>query len=371
MDTDLQGIYDEVMQAVSAEDVFGELIDLDGEKTKMQLLEEAFSRLSATADPKNYGFSPDDAEIARDVMDRLQKFYERAKARIADDVYGCNRRGEGFLLRGRTRFRTERREYFMGDALVTGDLATIYEGECVMGDEFAGKVAIKIINDPADNDLAQNEIRTLKALHAGGGKQRKHLPTLLDNFKTDGGQVGIVLRYLEDCYDFTEVKQKYPKGVPEKHMAWMLNRLLSAIGYAHSMGILHGNIEPTHLMILPRDHNLFILDWSYAITDPVHTGDSFKVFNPGFSAPEIEEKKPPIPSADLYSIGMCMIDILGGDIEGKTMPVTVCEDVQRFLNFMVMTSRLQRAQDAWELHGMLKNLRRKIWGPDKFLQFKM
>jgi serine/threonine protein kinase len=370
MDSDLKMVYDLIAEAICAEDVFGDLIDPAGNSSQMALLERSFTGLSETVNPELYKSFPNDREMAEEARDKLRLFYEKAKDRIEIEVYG-QKRNNVMINYGRPAFQTEKRSYYLGEPIIEGDLATVYDGECVMGDEFAGRVAIKIISDPADNDLARNEIRALKLLHSKGGAQRKHLPVLLDHFVTDRDQVGIVLRYLDNCYDFSSVKEKYKKGVPEKHAVWMLNRLLSAIGYAHSLGIVHGNIDPSHLMVRPKDHNLFILDWSYSITDPKHTGEGFKVLNEKFSAPEVGQRKPPLPASDLYSIGLCMIDILGGDVEAKTLPDNVNEELQKFLKFFCLNSPQQRAQDAWQMHGQLETLVVRLWGPKKFLVFNM
>jgi len=100
-------------------------------------------------------------------------------------------------------------------------------------------------------------------------------------------------------------------------------------------------------------------------------GRQFQSIQFGFFSAEVEKKASPIPSADLYSVGLVMIDILGGDIEKKTTPDSVNEEIQKFLRFHVMPSRLQRSQDAWEMHRRLALLIRKLWGPPKFREFKM
>lgn len=370
MDADLQQAYDVITSAICAEDVFGELNDPHGVKQPLELLEAEHKRLKALVDPALYNDSPDDKELAWDANERLEQFYQRAKERLALSAYGTRRTTLPPRF-GQPCFSTERRKYFLGPPLVAGDLSDVFSGECEIGDDFAGQVAIKIIREKADNDLAQNELKVLKLLHAGGGPQRKHLPILLDKFMTDQDQLGTILRLLENSFDFTSIREKYPNGIDRKHMVWMLNRLLSAIGYAHKLGIVHGNIEPSHLMVRPKDHNLFVVDWSYAAINPKHTHDSFKVFNEDFSAPEVAKKKSPLPAADIYSIGKCMIWILGGDIKTNQLPDSVEEPLQRMLNFMTMESPLQRAQDAWKLHHLLNETVIELWGRKRFLVFEM
>ncbi|MFA5359177.1 MAG: protein kinase [Patescibacteria group bacterium] len=370
MDIDLQRVYDIIFGSVRAEDVFGDLIDRQNKTSKEQLLEAVYADLAAIVDPKKYTY-PDDREFAADAQFKLKTFYEKAKEKLASGFYGATANPSIHVSRGRPAFATEKRSYYLGQPIAEGDIATIYVGDCVMGDDFAGRVAIKIVNDPADNDLARNEIRALTELHSKKGAQRKHLPILLDNFLTEDDQVGLVFRFLDDSYDLLAVKEKYPRGVDRKHMVWMLNRLLSAAGYAHNWGMVHANIEPSNLMVRPQNHNLFMIDWTSAVIRPAETGDTFKVYNPEFSAPEVKEGGPATPASDLYSIGKCMIYILGGNVEDNTMPDTVEEELQRFIHFLVLESQGGRAQDAWKMHHKLISLVEGLWGPRKFLVFSM
>jgi serine/threonine protein kinase len=216
----------------------------------------------------------------------------------------------------------------------------------------------------------RNEARIIGILQNEPSNQSKHLPVLLDQFRTTDRRSGLILKCFNG-YDLYSVREEYKDGVDQKHMVWMLNRLLSVLGYAHSKGIIHGNIEPAHLMIRPSDHNLCLIDWSYGIVDPSATGDGFKVFNKDFSAPEVKERKPPIPSSDLYSVGKCMIYALGGNIKTNTMPDSVNKDLQRFIQFFIRESPIQRAQDAWEMQNQLVELIEYLWGPRKFLEFRM
>ncbi len=371
IDIELQETYNLIATAVSVEDVFGKVNADQMLEVQLSQLAEAYRKLSGIVDPAAYNADPDAKDIAKDANDQLNLFYEKAQKKICAGLYGSH--DPAVFVRGKPSFQTAKRQYYLGPVIARGDIATVYSGECVMGDEFAGRVIIKIVSDPIDNDLAQNEIRTLRFFQQHPAVQRKHLPVLLDHFRTTDDKIGIILRQF-DGYDFCAIREmsRYQKGIPEKHMVWMLNRLLSVIGYAHSIGVIHGNIEPTHLMIRPKDHNLLLLDWSYSAIDPSHTGDGFKVYNEDFSPPEVKEQKPPIPSSDLYSIGMCMIYILGGDIKRKTMPFTsVNPELQRFIKYFVLDSPLQRPQDAWQMHSQLDSLVKELWGRKRFLKFEV
>jgi len=362
-DTELNALYELISQAVSPEDIFG---NLEGENDKLSAVKDAYRKIVLVVHPDRCDVRV--KEMANDAFTRATSLYEKAQKKIEQGVYGThtpehNGAERDFVI------QTRKREYRIKSTLAQGDLSTVYLGECNSGDEF-GKVAIKVIDDPGDNDLMMNEIRTLKLFQSQPANQSKHLPVLMDQFKTSDNQLGIVLRCLDGCYDLYSVREKYKDGVSEKHMVWMFNRLLSVLGYVHSKGVTHNNIEPAHLLIRPKDHNLFLIDWSYAAINP-KSGDGFKVFNEEYSPPEVRLRKSPLPSSDLYAAGKSMIYILGGDPKTNFIPSSVNDKLRRFVEFFVMESPLQRAQDAWEMHAMLNELVVELWGPKRFLEFEM
>lgn len=356
------------MDAVCAEDLFGELSSGERQPPETVLI-QAYNHLATIVDPELYKGSPNDKELAQDAREHLDQFYERARARLADGIYGLKPNGNSLRKPGRLAFKTAKREYYIGEPIAEGTIAIIYDGECAIHDEFAGQIAIKIVNDVSDNELAWREARTLKLLHGGNGPQRKHLPVLLDRFQTDDHRVGLIFRHIGESQDLWTIRERpeYREGVDRKHMVWMLNRILSATGYAHNMGIVHGNLEPAHFMVRGRDHNVFIIDWSWAALSPAKTGDQFKIFTEHFSAPEVKMHGPPHPASDLYSIGKCMIHVLGGNVETNEMPDVVEPKLQRFLRYLVMDSMAQRPHDAWDQWRFLDSLVRELWGKKRFL----
>lgn len=363
---ELSMIHRMVMGADCPEKIFGSSANLDS-------IKKTYRQLARVLHPDLYHSRAEEKVIAEESFKKLNDFYEKAQERLKNGVYGDCAAGENtdsqqsdFII------KTRKAEYHVESAIAQGDLATVYGAYFI--DERGAKndVVVKVIDDQADNDLAQNEIRVLRMINEETGSQKKHLPVLIDQFRTSDGQIGIVLRRIEG-HDLRSVREneRYRKGVPQKHAVWMLNRLLSVLGYVHSKGIVHGNIEPAHLIIRPKDHNLFLIDWSYAIVNPVGTGDGFKVFTEDFSAPEVKDKKPPLPASDLYSVGKCMVYVLGGDLKTNKMPPSVDVKLQRFIQFFVRESPLQRAQDAWEMHGQLMKLIEELWGPRRFLEFEI
>lgn len=256
--------------------------------------------------------------------------------------------------------------YSVTEYLARGDIASIYSGT----NRSDRSVILKVAMSTGDNDLLQNEANTLRALHQGDTVYNKHLPELLDQFRASSGEIGLVLAKIR-ASDLRTVRESYPQGIPQQHILWILRRTLAAVGHAHSRGIIHGNIDPSHILISAPDHNVFVIDWAYAIHKPAETGQGFKAINDHFSPPEVAQKKQPLPASDLYSIGKCMIYLLGGNVQLDTMPDNVDERIQRFIKFFTRTSALQRAQDAWQMYAKADDLREEVFGPHKFLEFKI
>ena len=265
---------------------------------------------------------------------------------------------------------TQAGAYRVQRILAQGDLAMLYRGSCVSGGRSGQDVTVKVVMQREDKDLLLEEARILQILQATEGAQRKHLPEVLDQFQSPSGQAGTIFSYL-DGHDLDEVRERYPDGLDAEHVAWVLARSLSGLGFAHQQGIIHGNIEPAHILVRPADHNVFLIDWTYAVVAPEKTGQGFRAHNPDFSPPEVMARKPPLPASDLYSLGKTMIYLLGGDVRQGTLPPRVDERFARFLQFMIRESPRQRAQDAWEVAEQLVQLRVEVFGPPRFVPLEM
>ncbi len=262
---------------------------------------------------------------------------------------------------------TDKGRLFAHTLFAQGELSTLYKGTYETQDETKDMV-IKIVDEIEDNDLMADEIRVYTLLQMDEKDRSQHIPLLSGHFQLPDGRQGLYQPYI-DAHNLEYVRQIYPQGVPLEHVIWIFRRCLSVIGYAHHKGIIHGNIDPTHILVRGYDHNVFLLDWSYAIVEPARTGQGFKCWNALYSAPEVKQRKPPVPGSDLYSLARCVIYLLGGDVEAEECPAHVDERFERFLGFFLRKSPLQRARDAWEMYHQLGKLRKEIFGKHKFIPF--
>lgn len=167
------------------------------------------------------------------------------------------------------------------------------------------------------------------------------LSTLVEQFRVNDGRVGSVFQKL-DAFTLTEILERCrargEQGLPERHLVWLLRRCLAALDCAHKQGILHGNLDPSHILVRPHDHMVWLISWCWAIVRPAETGQSFKVHNEVFSPPEVAQKARPSPASDFYALGKCMLYVLGGKVETKTLP-ELEPRLARFLKYLMVESR--------------------------------
>lgn len=253
--------------------------------------------------------------------------------------------------------------------LADGDVARLFTAKLQSGTGGAEyPVVLKLPMSQADSDLLREEDATLKALAVEAQQYAKHLPQVLTRFRLADQRLALVLDHLEG-FTLTQLRARFTDGIEPRHITWILRRCLSVLGYVHSRQVLHGNITPDHILVRPQDHNVWLLDWTRAVTSPRVSGQHFRVVHPVYGPPEAHRQQPALPSSDLYSLALCIGYGLGGEAGAREDLGKAPEPLARLLRFMLKESPLQRPQDAWELYTELEKIRDAMFGPHRFVEF--
>ena len=361
-DNDINAFHTQLCRYRTAEELFGPLEE--------ETLEERLEELKRRYKEFQKKYHPDrhasgDAltrYLAGQIASAINEFHAIALERIKQGVYGKPERALE-VVSVWFEIETRLRKYRVFEKMVQTDHADIYSAACDGDDGVPERVVIKIMRDTADNDLLLNEAGVLRLL------QHKSLPTFIESFKTTDGEAALVTRAI-DGYDLETVREKYPDGVPQEHMVWMLDRLLSVLGYLHINRVIHGNIEPGNIMVRPRDHNVYLIDYLFAVVDPGASRETIQGCTEGFAAPEVFQKKLPIPPMDIYALGKSMVFLLGGDIETNKIPSKVDKRIRDFLLRFLEPDPMKRTRNAWEAWHKLSELRLAVFGArNQFLEF--
>ncbi len=353
----LKMFYDQISHFTQPEELFGDL----GTTQSQQLhqLEISFKSLIKLYHPDRYINQYSNLYYVTEITKLINDLKYRAVVKIKSNTYG-----NACLDGSKSIIRTTNHEYYVTELLVEGSLADIYHGFYLDPRNTTQPkkvVVIKIIADPAMNGLVEQEVRFYQTL------THFCFPGFIESFRTSQGKRALVLDYIPDGYDLIDLVQRYRQethepGLPQEHFVWILDRFLSALGLLHSNGILHGNIQPDNLMVQPKTHNGLLIDFLHCRIAP-EPEDVFTVVNPAYCAPEVMTKHfKPHPVSDIYALGCCMIEMLGGSHSGLDDSIALHPSLRRLLQKMVLPDPAYRAADAWALAGELKTLRQQIYG---------
>ena len=336
-------------QALSPEDVFG---SLNGDR-----LSDKYRKLAKELHPDGYPVA-DEKAIAEKAFQQLQEWYRRAQDKVEAGTYGdrdaC----------GRVTIQSKKSSYTVTSRLASGDMAELYVGV----DEDKNPVLVKIGRLPANNDLLQNEARTLAYMRDEAPvrnlKVMHHIPVLLDAFQLQDGKMHKqtnVFRFKQGGVTLESILLAYPNGVDPRDMAWMLNRLLAGLLAIHQSGVIHGAITPEHMIVFPEDHDGLLVDWSYSVKPRV----AIKAIAPKWRSlypPEVLAKKGVLYGTDICMAAKCALYLVGNQ--------AIPRQIDGLLRSCCL-GQAHRPQDVFEVFEELEELLKALYGPRKFRAFRM
>jgi serine/threonine protein kinase len=242
-------------------------------------------------------------------------------------------------------------------------------------------VLVRVASGEDVNDLAQNEARVLAHLNRGivhlspGNKMQ--IPELVESFEIAGKWV-VVTEYARRYYSLEEIRAIYPNGVDAVHVAWMFNRMLTAMLTAHTSGVIHGAILPPHVLIHSGSetddlrHTGILIDWTNAVMETstnvwpnLSTMSSVEEYQ-SFYPPEVLMRKPATPQTDLAMAAGCAIYLLGGDVETEEMPDSTPWNIAQLLRSCREKNLALRPRSVADFYDQMKAALRVCFGEPKF-----
>lgn len=197
------------------------------------------------------------------------------------------------------------------------------------------------------SDILRREREILGNLHdphANAAQLQAYIPKPLDSLAINDDFVS-VLELPQGLYTLGEVRRRYPKGLKILDFAWILKRLLIAVGFEHANGFIHGSLLPETVYIHPQEHGLVLDNWSCA-----------RAFGMAPTQKPKTDWDPPEPLAtqvgpevDIYQIGRLAQYLLGADVPEWKLPTAIPEALMDFITSLLANNPLSRPNDAWEL----------------------
>ena len=341
-----QELYHQIIRAKQPHELFGDIPDADA-------IEKEYRRLVVLIHPDT---APDALKyISNEGLKKLNELYRKAQSELRSGTYAKGISGSAYA--GKTAaftFSLRGTEYRIYEKLCSGDVSEVFGGET-----DSGPVILKVARDSADNGLLKEEYQLLC------GITHPQIPVVRD-FVTIDDCSAIIMDEIPG-ETLRSVQKRYPGGVPEVHIMWMMERLLSVAGYLHFNRVVHGNITPDNVILTKENHKLSLVGFSFSIPEAASPDAEYRIWDPIFSAPEVGKGARVTPASDIYSIGMLIIWLMGGNASNHMSPVNVSSEVNRFLRRMTLPG--PRPMDAWKLWDEWRELRRRIYGDRHFLTF--
>lgn len=184
------------------------------------------------------------------------------------------------------------------------------------------------------------------------------LPTVKDVLTDEEGDVLMVMSFVEGEELLSHIKKNGP--IDAEAACWITQRILSALYYLHFAGIVHRDVKPANIIVNFNTHIATLVDFGLSKLKPDGSPDP-SGYTPYFGSPEQIEGKAPIPESDIYSLGMTMIYMLGGDIQNKTLPDAIPALLKDFIYPMVREDPQKRPSRCNDLNEQLGQIREKLF----------
>ncbi|MGZ4443958.1 MAG: serine/threonine-protein kinase [Nocardioidaceae bacterium] len=201
--------------------------------------------------------------------------------------------------------------YALKEVIGRGGMADVYRAEDQL---LEREIAVKVMRPSADSNQErfQSEMRTL------AGLDHPHLVTVLDAGFSEQGPY-LVMELVEG----TSLARHRGEQMDPEMVASLGRDLADALAYVHRRGIVHRDIKPGNILLDPTGRvRLTDFGISRVLADAArHTATGTTIGTAAYLAPEQVRGDPVSPAADIYALGLVLLEALTGQriYEGAPM----------------------------------------------------
>jgi len=211
-------------------------------------------------------------------------------------------------------------------------------------------VAVKLFRPEVSADSAFLQ-RCLPLLKAARGLRHPNLACLYDVYEHED-QILVVSEFV----DGITLDEKLRSGpVTSREFLELADQAARGLSYLHANGIVHGNIQPSNLMITP-DGTVKLTDLGLPrrLADSRTEVDGFRPGTARYASPEEANLTNPTSASDLFSLGIVFYEMLTGQ---PPFPGESVEELKRrILTYRPDFGLISRHQAPGEIVLMLKRL---------------
>lgn len=246
----------------------------------------------------------------------------------------------------------------------TGDVADIWDG---LGD--GAPYLVKVSRTPEAAAVLAREQEVVSACWSqlAATHYTHYLPTLVESFpfrRPDrrGGRVNVFAPNRVGLVGLERIQQRYPHGLPGRHLAWILKRLLTVAGAAHQAGWVHGAIVPPHVLLGAEDHGAVLVGWGQAVPLGQPLVRVPAAYRSWYPAPALQ-RQPVTPAVDIVLLARTVIELAGAASPAAARLLQFCRGCS--------SHAWRDATGAWQLLEELDTLLLELYGPPRYVQLEL
>ncbi len=201
--------------------------------------------------------------------------------------------------------------YELGDLLGRGGTSEVYRA---VDRQLGRGVAVKVLRGGASDDRLERESREVALL---ARLQHPNLVRLFDAGADDGTPYAVM-----ELVDGQTLDDAVASGIDEERAREVGIAVASALAYIHEAGVIHRDVKPGNIL-LDRRGGVRLTDFGIArLVDGTQvTPTGFAMGTAAYLAPEQVAGESVGPSADIYSLGLVLLQSLTGRQEYQGSPV--------------------------------------------------
>ncbi len=144
----------------------------------------------------------------------------------------------------------------------------------------------------------------------------------------DDGHPYIVMEYVEGGRTLT-AHCKPPHLLPVSAVATIIYRIANALDYVHRCGVIHQDIKPTNIMLMP-DGDVKIADFGISKRFYDEATHMHIMASPRFMSPEQARGESVTNQTDLYSLGAVLFELLTGRavFSARSLHALMCKTIE-------------------------------------------
>ncbi len=173
-------------------------------------------------------------------------------------------------------------------------------------------VVLKVLSNPSlPGDLAEEYF--MREAQIVAGMSHPNIVTIFD-VGNAAGRMYIVMEYIEGRSLDRVLDARSGQGLPLPDVVRIASQLADALAYAHARKVIHRDLKPGNVMILP-DGQVKLMDFGMAKALEVHRDRSLYICGtPDYMSPEQEAGEDLTPATDIYSFGLVILEALLGSL---------------------------------------------------------